>query len=371
MRFAVYAIILLVPYSFAVAATSGSLTTPNVSANALFLYRNSNFAKEDTDTTRNGIDLQEAELAFFAEVDPYSRLNLLFSVHPQYTLNSTTNVVDQTWAIEPEEAYAETDNVPSTTVKIGKFKAALGKHNQLHTHAFPFVDAPVVNSLLLGDEGLNDIGISAAVLLPLSWFSEFTAQYLRGEGENSEFKSPSPGDGVGLGHWKNLWDLSDALTMELGASYASGANSIRGGTSLLGTDLTWKWRPVSGGKYQSWMLAAEYIARRLEQPTRGDENGIGWNIWGKYQVAERWELLGRYDQVTAEGGDSGVNSNALTNITTKKYSAAVILSATEFSSYRLEYNQAEGPASASGERVERKLYLQANFTIGAHPSHSY
>ena len=59
----------------------------------------------------------------------------------------------------------------------------MGKHNQLHTHAFPFILAPLINLNLLGDEGLSDVGFSTAILLPAtSWFSELTLQYIRGEG---------------------------------------------------------------------------------------------------------------------------------------------------------------------------------------------
>lgn len=348
----------------------GLLKSPNVSANALFLYRNSNFSQEDLSTERNGVDLQEAEIAFYSDVDPYSRLSLLLTIHPEYEVVGAK--VEQSWGVEPEELFAETNHIPSTTLRIGKFKSAFGKHNMLHTHAYPFVDPPVANAALLGEEGLNDVGVSAAVLLPTGWFSEFTAQYLRGEGENSEFSSSTPGDGVGVGHWKNLWDLSDSLTGEFGLSYAMGANSIGGNTAIAGADLTFKWRPTVGGRYHSWIFAGEYLNRKLEQKgATSDEKGNGWNIWGQYQFAERWAAAARYDHLKVEGSDSVINPNALANETAKKYSTALIFTATEFSSYRLEYNQTEGPASTKGDTVERKFYLQANFTIGAHPAHSY
>src|SRR5947209_8479275 len=101
-----------------------TLNSPKVSANALFLYRNSNFAKEETSTVRNGVDIQEAEVAFYSEVDPYSRLNVLLSIHPEYELDPVTNKVGEKWAIEPEEAFAELNHIPLTTIRIGKFKAA-------------------------------------------------------------------------------------------------------------------------------------------------------------------------------------------------------------------------------------------------------
>lgn len=243
----------------AFAQNASALKTPYISANGLFLYRNSNFSKEDDATERNGMDLQEAELQIYADVDPYSRFSLLMSMEPEYSTDVATGKVTESWSFTPEEAFAELLQIPSTTIKIGKFKAAFGKSNLLHTHAYPFVDAPLVNTTLLGDEGLNDVGVSAAVLLPTNWFSELTLQYLRGEGENEEFNSPTPGDGVELAHWKNLWDLSDALTFEVGLSYAGGTNQLGTTTQLSGADLTFKWRPASGGKYQSW------IARTLSQ----------------------------------------------------------------------------------------------------------
>lgn len=353
-------------------AQSNSLKTPNVSGDALFLYRNSNFNKENTSTERNGMDLQEAELAFYSDVDPYSRLSMLFSAHPDYQLNATTGKVEEKWAFEPEELFVESDHVAGVTFKIGKFKAAFGKHNTLHTHAFPFVDEPLINSTLLGGEGLNDVGVSAATLFPLPWFSELTAQYLRGEGENTEFSSPTPGDGVGLGRWKNLWDLNDDLTMEAGASYARGNNSLGGVTSLEGCDLTFKWRPASGGRYHSGILAFEFIDRVQEQKGTTREHGYGLVNWVQYQFAERWAAKARYETLQVSGSDPLVNTaNALPNDLTSKISAALQFDATEFSFFRLEYATSHGPRQPNGETTEQKIYLQANFTIGSHPAHSY
>jgi hypothetical protein len=352
------------------AFAQASLISPNVSADGLFLYRNSNFAKENTNLVRNGVDLQEAELGFYADVDPYTRFTILLSIAPVYQLDGNNRVVE-TWSVEPEEAYAETNQVPLTTIRVGKFKAAFGKHNLLHTHAYPFTDAPLANSALLGDEGLDDVGVSAAVLLPVGWFSEFTAQYLRGEGENQEFNSPTPSDAVGLGHWKNLWDLTEDLTLEAGASYAQGTNFLGGTTTLTGGDLTFKWRPAAGGKSKSAILASEYIGRSLEQPGTTTQRGDGWNVWGQYQFAERWSALARYDHLGVTGSNLTVNPNGIVNVDAKKYSASIVFKATEFSSYRLEYDQAEGPKSMTGDTVEHKVYLQANFVIGAHPAHAY
>ncbi|MGZ3775122.1 MAG: hypothetical protein ACXVCY_02510 [Pseudobdellovibrionaceae bacterium] len=348
------------------------ITSPEVSANALFLYRNSNFHKENLDPTNidptpNGANVQETELQFYADVDPYSRLNLLFSIAPTYQANGTQ--VEEIWKIEPEEAFFDNNLIPSIAVKVGKFKAAMGKHNTLHTHAFPFVEAPLANKHLLGEEGLNDAGISAAALLPSSWFNELTLQVLRGKGENAEFNSPSPGQQVGLVHWKNLVNLSEALTAEVGLSYAQGDNSYKKTTQLTGFDLTFKWRPLEGGRYQSFLWTAEYLQRIQGRPGFSDEKGHGVATWIQYQFAERWACLYRFDTLIMNNSFDTTN---LPNETWERHSLGFILSASEFSSFKLEFDHRNGgPKSANNESIENSIFLQANLTIGAHPSHAY
>lgn len=365
-------IILVLFLILSISSPSFAINTPNVSADVLFLYRNSNFHKEDVDSSnvdqdRNGLNLREAELQFYSDVDPYSRLNVVLSVHPEYEASGTK--VEEKWKIEPEEVFAESTALPSTTLKVGKFKAALGKHNLLHTHGFPFIDAPLANTNLLGKEGLNDNGVSAAVLLPLSWFSEITLQFIRGEGENEEFNSPSPSDGVPVTHWKNMFEPWEGLTLEIGASHASGSNTYRQTTTLTSGDLTLKWRPAAGGRYQSWTWSTEYLSRNQQQQGSPDEKGAGVSSWTRYQFAERWAALYRYDNLIIKDTFDSTN---LPNDTWERSSLGLAFMPSEFSSFKIETGQRRGgKRSASDDDIERTVLLQANFLIGSHPSHSY
>ena len=55
-----------------------------------------------------------------------------------------------------------------------------------------------------------------------------------------------------------------------------------------------------------------------------------------------------------------------------RHSVGLAYIPTEFSSYHLEYDQkASSLMNPAGETTEKAIFLQANFTIGAHPSHSY
>src|SRR5262249_2699654 len=150
---------------------------------ALMLYSNSNRGTDTSNTSDasspavnpNGIRIQEAELQVFSDVDPYTKLTALLSVH------QATNKSTDDWQIEPEELFAETLQVPYVSLKAGKFKSRFGRHNELHTHAFPFIDAPLINTVFLGGDGLNDVGVSAAYLIPvIPWYSEITLQVLSG-----------------------------------------------------------------------------------------------------------------------------------------------------------------------------------------------
>lgn len=369
-------LLIVISFFVTINAQAQALKSPNVSANALILYRNSNFHHEDAspatpDAERNGLGLQEAEIAYYADVDPYTRLNMTLALHPEVKQDdpAAPTALEEEWVLEPEELYAESLGLPATTLRLGKFKAALGKHNQLHSHAFPFVDAPLANTALLGDEGLNDVGISAAVLLPTAWFSEATFQFMRGEGENEEFNSPATGDGVGVARWKNLFDLSDESTLELGLSGAGGGNSLRGTTALQGADLTFKWRPSEGGRDRSALVSLEYLNRRRDQPGGAEaEQGTGLAFLAQVQLAERWSAAYRNESLKIE---NSLDPATLVNDTISKNTLALNFSPSEFSSYRLEYAKTHGPPNVDGDTDENRVAFQANFTIGAHPAHSY
>lgn len=349
----------------------GSLKSPNVSANALMLYQNSSVHREDLDPAQldenpNGMGLREAELQFYADVDPYSKLNLVLSVHPELTTDGTS--ISESWVVEPEELFVESLQLPTVNLRIGKQKASFGKHNLLHTHTFPFVKAHLAQSALLGDEGLNDVGVSASFLLPPTWFSELTLEYYRGKGENDEFNSPSPGQGVGLGHFRNLFDYED-LTFEAGFSYASGANQYHGTTRLVGVDMTWKWRPHAMGRYRSLLANFELIDRSMSQAAGPTESGRGWALWMQTQTGERTYVSYRFDTLRL---NQAINFVEWPDGVTSRHSIGYTWKATEFSSIRAEFSERRGgKLGPHGEQVEDVWYLQANFTIGAHPSHSY
>jgi hypothetical protein len=95
---------------------------------------------------RNGFNLDAAEFAFYAPVDPY------------FNLYATIPVTED--GAEVEEAYFVTTCLPTGhQIKAGKFKSSFGRLNGQHSHAWDFVDAPLPYRAFIGDEGFSEKGV--------------------------------------------------------------------------------------------------------------------------------------------------------------------------------------------------------------------
>ena len=187
-----------------------NLANPAIGMSALFLGQ----AAPDLNGAF-GMQFQEAEISVISTVDPYWTLagNFVFGADP------ATGVPD---SVQAEEAYATTDSIPNLQIKVGELRAYFGKHGLLHTHAFPFIQAPIVMGNTLGQEGFKDAGLEAAWLSPLPWYCELTGGAytpVAASGDHPlDFNSTSHDNIPYLGHLKNLFDLDDDTTLELGAS---------------------------------------------------------------------------------------------------------------------------------------------------------
>jgi hypothetical protein len=344
-------------------ASKGKAFNPDISANFLALIQGGNqISKVRNDANHAGFSLQEAEVQFSADVDTYFRAVTLLAVGQE--TNAVGSAVE--YGIDPEEVFLETLSLPYVTLKAGKFKLALGKQNQLHAHAYPFIDAPLIHQDLLGDEGLNEVGLSAAVLLPTSWYSEIILQAFEPSNEDL-FKSPSSEDMGGLVRLKNLFDLSEDLTAEVGLSGALAKNQFSQNASIYGADLTFKWRPSVGGKYQALIWSTEYLQgnrKGLTDSTSGasQEKLAGLATWLQYQFAERWWVQARYE-------NEGLSrSDAATQPTKNKESFLIGFFPSEFSGLRIQYDHLKTEGVADAAHV---FALQYNVSIGAHPAHAY
>ncbi len=327
---------------------------PALSVNGMYLgtYRsegNSNTAAE----TKTGFKIQEIEIQATANVDNYLRSNLVA------TFEGGT--------FEVEESYVDALITRNFSIRAGKWFSNFGKHNFLHQHQFPFIDAPLVNANIFGQEALNEIGVGVNYLLPIPWYSELVFDVL--EGDNTVLLNGTSNNQFAyLFHAKNLWDLNEDATLEANGSFLFGKNGA--GTSnnssyAAGGSLTLKWIPSQNARYQQIEWQSEYIHSEREagvvQATgvkNPDQQRAGMYTYLKYQFAQNWWAQGRYDHY---GFERVLGEN-------KQYRLSGLLGyvPSEFSAIRLQYNYLDEQI-----RDEHQVFLQLNYTMGSHPAHNY
>ncbi len=295
---------------------------------------------------RASMQLDEAEVAFQAYVDPYLKGNFFLSAGPA--------------GLEIEEGYAQATNLPyDLTAKAGKFKALFGKANTWHTHVRPWVDQPLMIHNFFGDEQLADSGISVSKLIPSSFgVMEATAEVYRGDVENV-WGQRNQNDLGYNGHFKLFRDITENSNIEVGTSYARGTlpdtKLRRGANQFGGVDLTYRWKPLSRGLYNSLIYRFEGLVNKRDDL---DRNLTGFYTSLDYQLAQRWfsgVRLDRADRLTGDRfRDQGI-------------SATLTFWPSEFSQIRGQLRH----TSYGGLKSVNELLFQLQFAIGAHGAHTF
>jgi hypothetical protein len=315
-----------------------------------------------------GVRFEEAELSVLSVVDPY------------WTL--AANLVFTPAGADPEEVYATTAAVPGVGLKVGKFRGTFGKHGTLHTHAFPFVEPPLIMANSIGEEGFKDSGIEAAWLSPLPWYCELTAGSFLAAGIDADHPldlgSASHGNLPALAHLKNLFDVTDDSTLEAGGSVLTGMGADGLHHTAAGADLTFKDVPLRQSNQRGFIAQAEYLRREssgavdpVDPARRTRRDADGW--YGSVQV--RWSQVwwtGLRVEDALHVTNDVLDQWAAGTGRIRKVSANVAWVASEFSVIRLEGAAARIMPDDGGPAVlDTRAIIQANFTIGFHPPHAY
>lgn len=370
------------------------------------------------DPKQRGFTLQQLEFVLNGAVDPYftGQANLV------YHLDSSGES-----GVEIEEAYADTLALPwNLQLRAGQFYTDFGRLNPTHPHQWNFVDMPLVNARLLGEDGLRNLGARISYLMPLPFYSELfftiqnsggTASSFLGAGEHShngeETEIPpfgrqrtktslhSVGDLLFTPRYLASFNLTDEHTLSVGASAAFGPNSTgsRGHTEIYGADLYWKWKPRShhGGfpflSFQSEFMLRRYTADKFNWDL--NQNGIldkdsgemdfdsdtlpdyfpketitdyGFYSEFNYGFKKGWVASLRGEYLT---GDKGYYEQIIGRdehrITRKRLSSALTWYITEFSKLRLQYNFDHRELFGS----DHSVWLQFEFLLGEHAAHKF
>jgi len=295
-----------------------------------------------------GLHMQETEIQFSSFVSPFFKADIIASFSAD--------------DIMLEEVFITSAALPfGWKARIGKIYAPLGKHNALHLHHFPFIEAPLIHTMLLTEGGLADFGAELSYLFPLPFYLEATGGVFNGD--HPFFDTGGGRDIMGLGRMNALWDLSENTTLELGGSFVTGKSGLSDGNeSVIGADTTIKWRPLRRALYTQAEWQLEYLkgSQYLKWgPFRGSGEELGGIVTHlRYRFNRTWWVQARYDKTGLPGGE---------DVSLSRYTAQLAFVPDEFELWRLQYSLTDPDV---GEPFGM-LTFQINFTIGSHPAHVY
>ena len=333
-----------------------NLANPAIGMNALFTGQAAPTLNEPY-----GLHFDQADLSFISVVDPH------------WTLNANITFV-RDGTVDPEEIWVRNTNLPAVQLKLGKLRATFGRHGLLHTHAFPFVQAPIVMPNTIGEEGFKASGLEAAWLTPLPWYAELTGgvyEALPADAENPLDFGSSRHDNVPyLGHFKNQLDLNDETTAELGFSTLQGRGSDGHRHGSYGGDLTFRNVPARNSNRRGWILQGEYLQKGSVAGSdwiREQDGGYGSF---QYRLSQVWWLGVRGEHARNSFTDFVVDEAGVgipAHVT--RGSVNVAWTPSEFSYVRLEYSH--GKADRGVHPTDDRIMIQMSYTIGYHPAHAY
>ena len=335
-------------------------------------------------------NLGESELTLSANVDPYFFANLTAALAADNSLSV-------------EEAYFRTTALTSGfTVKVGRFFAGLGYLNEVHAHAWDFVDQPLAYQALFGGQLAED-GVQLKWLAPTDLFIELGAETGNGDRfPGTRRDRNGPNGGAVFVHVGD--DVSDSASWRAGVSWLDRTADSRGfadvnaaGQSVLnaftGSSRTWvvdgifKWAPRGNPTQHSLKVQGEYLRRTesgsLAFDTAGPNLGgaydsvqYGWYLQSVYQFRPRWRVGLRYDYLdsgstriglVADGRLPAAAFPALAAGVPRRVTWMMDWSPSEFSRLRAQFAWDDARATAR----DRQLLLQYLYSIGAHGAHKF
>jgi hypothetical protein len=320
---------------------------------------------------RQGFNVDSAELFFFSPVDPY------------FDFYANLPVTDA--GIEIEEAYVVTTALPTGwQLKGGKFKSNFSRLDAQHPHAWDFWDIALPYRAFLGSEGLGgEKGVQLTYLPSLPIYTLFGIEVLQGENELLFGQGAEEGPHAYTFFVKSSVDTSDYSTLYFGPSVLFGKtdntnilpnSEVRGNSALYDMEAVWKWKPANR---KALTIQSEYLLLTQSGTATDAATGAsgpvqrkqdGFYIQGIYRV-NRWGIGARYDTLNVLS-DTFKQAGVQTDYGRPwRETASLEYNPSEFTRIRLQLTHDRSDTDFG--RTNDEAILQFNFTVGAHPAHSF
>jgi hypothetical protein len=274
------------------AARSQTLANPDLSAiGDMRVIARSSAAADSMGTGQLEFRFEELELALNAYLNPYMRADVYLGINDA--------------GIEIEEAnFTILRGLPlSLQFNAGQYLLDFGRINPQHPHQWAWIDRPLMERAMLGDEGLRAVGTRVSTFFALGDNAvTITASAF---GSNAFADEDADDDGaaekiMGNGRASIFRQFGDFWSLEVGGSYLAGEYDPSESLSLhmAEADLKLKWRPDS---YRAliWMaqvdtgsrdvVSADTLATVSTVDATGAFTSLGF-IWRK-----RWSAGGFFD----------------------------------------------------------------------------
>jgi hypothetical protein len=324
--------------------------------------------------SRPDFAFEELEIALQAYLNPYAKADVILTLPGPDVEAGKLGI---------EELYATVlRGLPlDLNVRFGKYRVDYGKLNMMHPHAWPFVTQPLSQARFLGEEGLNDLGISASVLLPTGEiYSKLTVDLLRGSaiGEATGIKdttgrSPYYATSARLMGFFPLGDVSD---LEVGLSGYTGIHDPynRDRFWYANLDFKYKYKPDA---YTGVVVQGEFLHnmrkasqdRTFQQFVDADGNPetrsiatSGAYVFADYQFMKVYSAGVRFDWTESPYSKED-----------KAQGAAIFLGyypVEETLGLRLEYQHTRTESAGASQSVNM-IALQVLFSLGPHKAHPF
>jgi hypothetical protein len=344
----------------------------------------------DVGPGERNFNLGESEITLAANVDPYFFGNLTASI-------------DGDNQVSVEEAYFRTIALPEGfVVKGGRFFSGTGYLNEIHAHAWDFIDQPLIYQAFFGGQ-LAQNGVQVKWVAPTVLFLEVGAETGSGQEFPGTRRNRNGLNGASL--FTHVGgDIGDSTSWRAGLSYldlraddrtyddvdqfdAPVVNSFTGTSRTWIGDVTFKWSPHGNPLQHNLKFQAEYMHRKEDGDLSFDVDNLalsgdydskqsGWYVQSVYQFMPRWRVGARYDAL-----DSGTTHIGLVDDGLLPPGAFPLLEAadpsrvtlmldwnpSEFSRLRAQYAWDD----ARDADTDRQFQLQYIYSIGAHGAHKF
>jgi hypothetical protein len=251
--------------------------------------------------------LRETEVDLRTSIDPYADGVLIVALEQE---------VPGAFEVDAEEAYVRIKSLPfgfweepplGTRIKAGRFLAAVGRQNRLHTHDLPQTRRGLAFENFIGEHGFIANGVSTESFLPMNL--SLTLEALQGGGWEMGANGTDRPQYIANLSWFNTF--GDEHDVEITGIALYGSNDPFGDRQVhfYSLDFLYKWKPRRQGEWTSLVVSGQvyYGSSEFREDLDTDGDGvvdtiltdtnraIGYFAYVQYQIDRRWYVGVRYD----------------------------------------------------------------------------